>query len=511
MKIFLISFAAIAPQLILMVAATILLLFGAYNIHRRWSYTVAFVSYFLSGEAVYFAGGHRFPTSGTLSFLYNDKYTIFFFSLFLLIGALVSLLSIRYFEMHEKLHCEYFAMVMFAVVGMMVMAASQDLLVMYLGLEITSLTSYVLAGYLIPQKRSQESALKYFFTGAFGSAILLFGVAYLYGATGSVAYAEIGQKAATQLKFGTFFAIGTIFLLAGFAFKVAAVPFQMGAPDVYDGAPTPVTAFVMVGVKAATFAAFARIIIVSLDIGPSLWFDAILASLSALTMLWGSVAAISQRSIKRMLAYASIAHAGYLLLAITARSDWTGPSILFYLLGYSLATLGAFAVILVFENASGKNLNIDEYAGLGSRYPIIAICLTIFLLSLAGFPATIGFVGKWFVFSGAIKTGQTYLIILAILGGLTSVVSVYYSMRVVYFMFMMQPNENTASAHSPFPVEQRISIMLAAAVLLFGLLPPVGVANRGILKPIALQHAQKVNPQPKRRPPRKSLTNQDTP
>jgi NADH-quinone oxidoreductase subunit N len=478
MSISLSSWLAISPQIILLLAAIILLLFGAYKVKLSWVYTVCFGAIIMASAAVLTAYNRQFPDVGSLSFLQNDAFAVLFFCLFLFVTAITALLAIRYFEMHETLQSEFFALLFFATIGMMTMAASRDLLVMYLGLETMSITTYILAGYLIPDKRSQESALKYFLTGALGSAIFLFGLAYLFGATGSIAFADIAKMAA-QLATSTH--------PHAAYFKIAAVPFHMWVPDVYDGAPTPVTAFMAVGIKAAAFSIFARIVLVSFDTGHTLWLDVLLTGLCAATMLWGNFAALAQRNIKRLLAYSSIAHAGYLLMAVSSRSEWAAPSIIFYLVAYALTNLGAFAVIIIFENIEGKQLDIEQYAGLSSRYPLLSVCLSIFLLSLAGIPPTIGFIGKWFVFGGAIQTGYIHLILLAILGVLTSLLSVYYYLRVIYFMFMLPPTEQTLSANSPFPIEQRLTIILAIAVIILGCFPPIGITDKASLTPLAYQ------------------------
>ncbi len=490
MKITISSWAAIGPHLVLTIGAILLLIFGALRAERKWQYVLAFGTLFGAALLVPLSYDKRFPTVGTVSYLKNDLFSTIFFGIFLFVAFVTIILTIRYFFMHKKLRPELFSLLFFAVIGMMIMVSAWDFLVFYLGLELMSLTAYLLAGFLIPQKRSQEAALKYFLTGALGSAIFLFGFAYIYGATGAISFSDISsvahQFAQSPLRApAPFFWIGIVFVIAGFSFKVAAVPFHMWAPDVYEGSPTPITAFMTVGIKGAAFAAFSRVIISVFDVGSFFWFDALLFALAAGTMIWGNLAAIAQKSIKRMLAYSSLAHAGYLLLGIAARSDWSGPAIAYYFFSYALMNLGAFAVIVVFEDREGNNLEIKQYAGLASQYPLLSITLAIFLLSLAGIPPTVGFTAKWFLFGSAITTGKTHLIALAVIGVMASVLSVYYYLRVIYYMFMLPSEKDTAFASRPFPSEQRLTTVLAIAIILFGLFPPFEFAESAKIYPAA--------------------------
>ncbi len=501
LKIFLASFAVISPdaswlafgpELALLVTAIGLLILASSKADRKWALITTLGGITLSFLINISALGTSFPDPKGLSFIQIDAYTQFFIFLFLTVAAITAMFSVRYLKMYEGLHHEFFALLLFSTIGMMVMVSSRDFLVMYLGLETMSITAYVLTGYLIPHSRSQEAALKYFLTGALGSAIFLFGMAYIYGATGSIQFAVVGKLAAQAMAQSTFFVVGATFLIAGFAFKVAAVPFHMWAPDVYDGAPTPITGFMAVGIKAAAFSVLVRIVFVSLDVGSSLWFDTIFFMLAAGTMIWGNVAAIAQRNIKRMLAYSSVAHAGYLLLAVAARSDMTSYSVQFYLLSYLLMNLGAFGVVALFEKKDGQSLDIYNYAGLGTRYPVMAVSLSIFLFSLAGIPPTAGFLGKWLVFSSAILTGKPVLLYLAVLGVMTSLVSAYYYLRVVYIMFMMPADSEALTAKDPYHIEQILIPALVIGVIFLGLLPqgPITYAKRSSLPRIALNHAK---------------------
>jgi NADH-quinone oxidoreductase subunit N len=356
------------------------------------------------------------------------------------------------------------------------------MLVLYLGLETMSLAAYVMTGFLVDRRKSREAAIKYFLMGAFGSALLLYGVAFLYGATGAIGFREIAAHIATPEE-PVYATMGIALLLCGFAFKVAAVPFHMWAPDVYHGAPTPVTGLMAVGVKAAAFAALLRVVSVALVRAEGSSLTWMLFGLAVLTMAWGNVAAIAQKNIKRMLAYSSVAHAGYLLIAVTAvsaGSDLSTPAILVYLAAYALMTLGAFAVVMLLERSGERNLSMDAYVGLGRRHPYLAVAMAIFLLSMAGIPPTVGFVGKWYVFSSAVQAAECVpgggcqspaFINLAIVGVLTSLIAVYYYMRVVYLMFMKEETEETATCESPNYAARAVAFGFAIVVLLVGCYP----------------------------------------
>ncbi|MCB9638973.1 MAG: NADH-quinone oxidoreductase subunit NuoN [Myxococcales bacterium] len=499
-KITMASFGAIAPAVVLVVTALLLMLFVSFKVDREIQVFTTFLGIGLAAFLLWSVGLHRFPevdvqfaAQQAISYVEVDAFAMFFHMIFLAVAAVTCLLSVRYLALYHRQPGEFFALVLFATVGMMVMTAARDLLVMYLALETMSLTTYVLVGSLGPQRASQEGALKYFLVGAMGSAIFLFGMAFLYGATGSLHFDVIGNQAATAI-LGTsratagYFTLGATFLLVGFAFKVAAVPFHMWTPDAYDGAPTPVTMMMAISVKAAAFAVFARVVVVSLDLGGKNWVGLVLLVISAATMIWGNFAAIAQRNIKRMLAYSSVAHAGYMLMAIVAREELSlaTSALRFYFFVYMITTIGAFTVVLIFEKKDRRALLLSDYAGMAKKYPVASAALSLFLLSLAGIPPTAGFLGKWFIFSAAIKTGY---IVLAVVGVLASLVSVYYYTRVIYTMYMMPESEDSAISEdlTPYPYEQRLMIALAALVLLVGIFPDsiAGLTQRGVLEPVA--------------------------
>ncbi len=374
-----------------------------------------------------------------------DRYGLFFTLLFTLASSLTLLMSMSYLELTDIRTGDYYALVLFATAGMVLMATATDLIVIFLGLEVMSIAAYVLAGIWRGQLRSNEAALKYFLLGAFATGFLLFGIALFYGATGGTALATIAQGIA-KADSGQRWLVtaGMALLIVGFGFKVAAVPFHVWAPDVYEGAPTAVTALMAVGIKAAAFAAFARVFMHALTALSADW-RAVLWMVAALTMTVGNVTALLQRNIKRMLAYSSIAHAGYVLVGMVAGGELGGGAVLFYLIGYALMTLGAFAVVIAIGQRGEPNENLDDYAGVGFRQPFLGVAMGIFMLSLAGMPPLVGFVGKFYIFSAAVKSGYVGL---AIIGVLNSVVSVYYYVGVLVRMYMAEGGVEVASPTS---------------------------------------------------------------
>ena len=396
-----------------------------------------------------------------------DNFGLFVTGVLIIVGLLSLAFSGPTIERENLPQGEYYALMLFAIAGMMLMATASDLLVIFLALEVLSLAVYVLTGIRRDSATGAEAALKYFLLGAFSSAFFLYGIAFTYGVTGSTRLDRIGSLIAAQALAPTpmqLLALGL--LLVGFAFKVSAVPFHMWTPDVYEAAPPAVTGFMSSGVKAAAFAAFARVFLSAFEplnaqCGPVLWVVA------AATMIVGTVVGVAQSSVKRMLAYSSIAHAGYLLVALLAANDIGKGAVLFYLLAYAVTNLGAFGVIAVLDNADRPNDRVRDYAGLWNDHPALAALMTIFLLSLGGFPPLAGFIAKWYVFSAAVKAGYTWL---AILGVLTSVVAVFFYLRIVVMMYMT-PSDQPAR----FPAVPRIAgfALVVSAVFVFylGILP----------------------------------------
>jgi NADH-quinone oxidoreductase subunit N len=327
----------------------------------------------------------------------------------------------------------------------MLMAMAADLIVVFLALELLSIPLYVLAGFARPRTDSEEAAIKYFLLGAFASGFLVYGVAIIFGATGYTGLTKVLQAVEAGSANLTLLAVGAALILVGLSFKVAAVPFHMWTPDVYQGAPSSVTAFMAVGAKVGGFAALMRIFVTSLGV-LAVDFTAVLWGIAAVTMILGNIVAIAQKNIKRMLAYSSIAQAGYILMALVpyGQKEVAGDAIaaaLLYLIAYALMSFAAWAVVITLEKAEGKGLELSDYAGLGRKYPVLAIIMTVSMLSFTGIPPTLGFVGKFYLFRSVIDGGFVWL---AIIGGLTSLVSAYYYLRVVIYMYM-QDGEPTVA------------------------------------------------------------------
>ena len=378
---------------------------------------------------------------------------------------------------------EYYALMLFTVAGMLLMSLAGDLILVFLAIELLSLPLYVMSGFARPEKGSEEAAMKYFILGAFSSAFLVYGIALIFGATGTTNMADVAQSIGGDQADLTLLIIAVPMLLVGLGFKVAVVPFHMWTPDVYQGAPSAAVAFMSVGAKVAGFAALLRIFIAALPGLAQAWGPVVVA-VSAATMIWGNVAAIAQTNIKRMLAYSSIAHAGYLLMALAAASDprvadKAVSAALFYLFAYLFSNLGAWAVVLTLERSEGRGLLIEDYAGLGRRRPALALAMAIFMLSLIGVPPTVGFIGKFLVFSVTIEAG---LIGLALVGVVTSLVSAYYYLRVVVMMYMRSGEPETRSEGWL----NRTVGLTALATILLGVLPgPILIlaGNAGFIAP----------------------------
>jgi NADH-quinone oxidoreductase subunit N len=372
-----------------------------------------------------------------------DGFSVFVNSLLLVTGMLGVMLAYGYVKRMGIERGEYYTLMLFSISGMMLMAQAADLITVFLALELLSLPLYVLSAFARPKVDSEESGLKYFLLGAFSSGFVLYGIALVYGATRATSLTGI-VAAASSGSPSLLLTIGAALILVGLGFKVAAVPFHMWTPDVYQGAPTAVTAFMAAGAKIAGFAALLRVFATAF---PSIAADItpVLQAVSALTMIVGNIIAISQSDIKRMLAYSSIAHAGYILMAFVpyGNPDVAPVSIaagLFYLVAYALTNFGAWGVVIALEQKEGKGLAISDYAGLGRKYPALAAAMTVFMLSLIGFPPTLGLVGKFYLFRAVLSGGYVGL---AIIGVVTSLISAYYYLRVVVTMYMQEGEPQT--------------------------------------------------------------------
>ena len=410
---------------------------------------------------------HQAGTVGTqFSEMFKvDNFSLFFNIIFLVSTILVALISISYLGGRDRKQGPYYLLILLATLGMMLMAAGNELIIVFLGLELMSLSLYVLAGYFRESPASSEAGMKYLLLGAFASAFFLYGIALIYGGAGTTSVPAIAEAIAAPNKSPLLLA-GMFLLIVGFGFKVAIVPFHQWAPDVYEGAPTTIAAFISAGPKAAGFAAFLRIFMEALPNLQVEWSGVIIL-LAMLTMTVGNVIAIAQTNIKRMLAYSSIAHAGYILIGLAAANSEGISSAMLYLLVYCVMNIGAFGAVILAKTADGESLMISDYAGLGLRKPLLAMFMTVMLLSLASFPPTAGFVGKFYIFKSAVQSGHIWLVII---GAINTAISAFYYLRVVVTMYMREPEEELE--FSPYSSTLVIGLIIAAVgVLLIGVLP----------------------------------------
>jgi NADH-quinone oxidoreductase subunit N len=391
-----------------------------------------------------------------------DGYSAFFELVILLAAAFCILMSLDYAGENHIAGAEFYSLLLFSTLGMMLMAAASDLIVIFLGLETMSIAVYVLAGIRRRDPRSNEAAIKYFLLGAFSTGFLLYGIALIYGATGSIKLEAIRTAMAGPMLSNPLLLLGLAMMLVGFGFKVAAVPFHMWTPDVYEGAPTPITAFMAVGVKLGAFAGFVRVFLVNLGPVSIHWSEALWV-IAALTMTTGNVIAVVQENIKRMLAYSAIAHAGYILVGMAAASPESGSAVLYYLLAYAFTNLGAFAIVVALERSGVTGDQIADYRGLSTRSPAVAAAMAIFLLSLAGIPPLAGFMGKFYIFSAALRQGYTGLVVIAVLN---SVVAAYYYISVIIAMYMQEGGEDKAEITRKPALVAAIGLAALATVLI---------------------------------------------
>ncbi len=440
--------------------------------NRHFFTALAFIGA-LAGSAGSFLS-FRNPGAGFYGLIQADAFSFFFHLLVGTVAVLVVLAAGPYLDRERLPVAEFYALLLFATAGMGVLASAQELLTAFIGLEMSSISSYILAGYRRDALKSGESAMKYFLLGSFATAFFLYGIALVYGATGTTRLDMMvdADAASTLLK------LGLSMILIGLGFKVAAAPFQIWTPDVYEGAPTPVTALFSAGPKAAAFALLLRIF-ATVPAATHFWFWAFWI-LAVLTMFAGNLGALVQTNIKRLLAYSSIAHAGYILVAFAAvtsmakggRSEAAAAyaAVLFYLLSYALVKLGAFTIVSQLGGAGEKNLSLDDYAGLSQRQPVVAAMLSIYLLSLLGLPVTAGFFGKFYIFKAAVNS---HLLWLAVLMAMNSIIGAYYYLRVIVLMYMREPSADAAAAAPVgFPIAVNVVLAVTAiGTILFGLMP----------------------------------------
>jgi NADH-quinone oxidoreductase subunit N len=395
-----------------------------------------------------------------------DNFGLFVTGVLVVVGILTIMFSAPVLARDGVPAGEYYSLTLFAIVGMIMMATASDLLVVFIALEILSLSVYVLTGIRRDNPGGIEGAFKYFLLGAFSSAFFLYGIAFTYGVTGSTHLDEVGARLAAQaMTRDPMILIALGLLLVGFAFKISAVPFHMWTPDAYEGAPAVVTGFMSTGVKVAAFAAFARVFLSSFEPFKGDW-TALVAALAALTMILGTVVGVAQSNLKRMLGYSSIAHGGYLLVALVAANDLGKQAILFYLLAYAVTNLAAFGVIALLGTRDSANDDLRDYSGLWHTHPRLAALMTVALLSLGGLPPTAGFIGKYYIFMAAVSAGYYGL---AIIGVLTSVVSVFFYLRVVVRMYMAE--RDTPAPAGVTGVGLAALAISIAAIFYLGILP----------------------------------------
>ncbi|OQX91319.1 MAG: hypothetical protein B6D58_08535 [candidate division Zixibacteria bacterium 4484_95] len=431
-----INWPVIYPELAICITAFIVLIVDLF-LPGRHKWVLSLISIFgvlVALQIVFMNFGLKGDTKAFFGMVVSDATGLYFKTIFCIGTLLAIFVSITYQRREFPEVGEFYTLMLLSTFGMMIMASALDLITIFLGLEMMSIPLYVLAGIYRGRYRSREAALKYFLLGAFASGFLLYGIALIYGAFGTTNITRIVELIADGKPYSPFFVgVGSVLVLIGLAFKAGVVPFHMWIPDVYEGAPAPVTAFMSAGPKAAAIVAILRIFVITTPVIDLTWVFWVLA---VVTMTWGNILAINQNNIKRMLAYSSIAHVGYLLVAITVGGEEGVSSAAFYLLVYTIMNIGAFAIVVLFAEREEFYENISDYAGFGSRFPFAAITMTIFMASLGGIPGTAGFVGKFMIFSGAINHGFYWL---AVIGVLNSLVSIYYYLRVVVAMYMRQP------------------------------------------------------------------------
>jgi NADH-quinone oxidoreductase subunit N len=459
---------ALLPELVLAGLGMLVLIVGlaARPRHGGWLGGLAVVSLAVTGVALAWAA--RFTVAGAPYFFGMftvDHFAVFFKALFLLSSALAVLLSLDYLDRNDYRAGEYHSLILFATLGMMVMASGTNLVAIYVGLELMALSTYILAGYFRREVKSNEAAAKYFVLGALSSGVLLYGLSLLYGATGTLDLSALAL--ALRGPVSTPALVGVALLACGFLFKVAAAPFHVWTPDVYEGAPTPITAFMSVGPKAAAFAIFLRVFLGGLGPLSHFWFW-LVGGAAALTMIWGNVAALIQDNVKRMLAYSSIAHAGYALLGLVAGGELGVQSVLLYMLVYTVTNLGAFGFVILLESKGFAGETVQDYAGLARRHPVAAFGMLLFLLSLGGIPPTAGFMGKLYLFAAAVKAGYVWLVVI---GVVMSAVSLYYYFRIVLQMYLREGEGAEPAALVAAPWTERVIVACAVVVLLIGMMP----------------------------------------
>ena len=436
---------AIAPELELAIFGMILLVADLLIEQKRRLGAIALIGIACSGSLLLLQQVRGIDLAAYGGMLVVDQFSAVFKLIFLVGAALSIAISLKYLDIEREQHGEYYALILFATMGMMFMAGAVDLVALYIGLETMAIATYVLVGFLRSNQRSNEASMKYFLLGAFSSGILLYGMSLLYGISGSTGFAQIAEELARRPLNDPLSLIAMITLSAGLFFKIAAVPFHQWTPDAYEGAPTSITAYMSVAVKAASFAMMVRILMVAMYPLRPHWIP-IMSAVCVLTMTIGNIAAITQNNIKRLLAYSSISHAGYILLGLIAGNETGLVAIPMYLLIYTFTNIGAWAVVVALRRQDVIGEHIDDMSGLFFKHPVSAVLMLTFLLSLAGIPPTAGFIAKYFLFAAAIETGHNVLAVIAVLN---VAISIYFYFRIVVAMFMRDATEKTGLVYSP--------------------------------------------------------------
>jgi NADH-quinone oxidoreductase subunit N len=470
----------VAPELILCATGIFVMLLDPL-LRAAWKRALGWIS--LAGAvgalaSLYLVWQHRGVAYGGL--IRADDFSIFVHAIVLVVAILATLGSIQYLENERIQRGEFYALLLFATAGMGVLGSAGELITAFLGLEMSSISSYILAGFRRTSLKSNEASMKYFILGSFATAFFLYGIAMVYGATGTTLMTGI-QQALGNSPPSSLLALSLAMMFVGLGFKVVAAPFQIYGPDVYEGAPTPVTAVLASGPKAATFALMLRIFYTGFGAAGHLWFWAIWIS-AVLSMCIGNFAAVTQTNVKRMLAYSSIAHAGYILVAFAASTEVGIAAVLFYLAAYALMKLGAFLVVAHVGGPGERRLEIRDFAGLGTKQPALAACFSLFLLSLLGLPATGGFLGKFYAFQAALDAHIVWLVVIA---AINSIVGSYYYLRVIVAMYFWEPQKE----FQPIPVTPAIAtaLVLAAAGIIYLGIFPSRVMHYALLSALSLR------------------------
>ena len=474
----------ILPELIVAAAGVAVMLYDSFFPKQRAvSGAISLVGLAISGILLAMLWGSDQPATGWNGMIAHDNLRLSFSFVFLFVSAMTVLISTVWVERENVPVGEYHAMLLFATFGMMMMSAGNDLVVIFLGLETLSIATYVMAGLRKSDLKSNESAMKYFILGSFASAFLLYGMALIYGATGATGLTQIAERVVNP-NFPALLLVGGAMMIVGFGFKIAMAPFHVWTPDVYEGAPTPITGFMATGPKAAAFASFMRVFVLGLPLIAGVQASAylhqswvtVLSILAMLTITVGNVAAILQDNVKRMLAYSSIAHAGYALIGFvgagmattTAERDAAIAAVAFYMLTYAITSLGAFAIITLLAQKNDRRTDFEDFNGIGFKAPFLAFSLSLFMLSLLGMPLTAGFMGKIFVFAPALEAGNPLLTTLVVVAVVNTAISAYYYLRLIVVMFFRTRTTDWQAPKMPASMAAAI-IITVIGVFYFGL------------------------------------------